>query len=65
MKKQVTLQFPTFQALWNFKNAIRPSFFEMSPGKCMLSCECSEKDIELAVKTYQAKVVETGNGVLH
>jgi len=57
MKKMITLQFKSPELLWNFRIAALIDFLEMDAAKCLLTCDCSAQQLELAVKTYKAIVV--------
>lgn len=59
MTKEVTLLFPTLNALLMFCVRLHVSNFEMNARECILTCECEECDIELAVIRYGARVVNT------
>lgn len=54
MKREVTLQFPSFEALWAFNLSIHSPFFEFNPRKKMLYCECTDDQINLALTRYRA-----------
>jgi hypothetical protein len=62
MKREVTLQFPTFEALWAFNVTIHSPFFELNPRKKMLFCECTDEQLNLALTRYHAtRVNSMGN----
>jgi hypothetical protein len=59
MKEQITLKFPSLLNLWAFKSAVNSICFELNPGNLTLICDCSKEHTELAIKKYNAIVVES------
>jgi len=59
--KKVTLLFPSKNALLLFQKSTHANYIAVDEEKNTLICECSQTDIRLAVKDYNAKIVESCN----
>jgi hypothetical protein len=57
-KTRASIQFTSLTNLWAFRMAIAVNVFEMNLSKIMITCECSNEDIELAINQYKGKLVE-------
>jgi hypothetical protein len=49
---------PSLENLWSFVNATELSFIEIHIQRAILSCTCSEIDVELAIGKFNAGVLE-------
>ena len=58
MKEQIMLQFPSMDSLWRFRFEVNANFFQMNPSKRTIICNCTKEHIELAIKKYNAKIVD-------
>jgi len=56
--QKVTLHFPSLLELMTFKRAIDMRQCEIIKPHLLLICALPEKEIELAKKSYKAKVVQ-------
>ena len=59
--EKVTLLFQNERDLLRFNQTIRPHYVEVNVRTLTLVCECTSEDIELAVKAFRGKVIETRN----
>jgi hypothetical protein len=55
--KKVTLHFKSIQQLWQFKQAINTQEVEVNFDQCTLTCHCDEKEVQLAIDRFNAKVL--------
>ena len=55
--KKVLLIFPSINDLWEFTQVSRCSSCEVKVDQKTLECQCSKKDIDLAVKKYKARAI--------
>jgi hypothetical protein len=53
----VFFQFPTIRDLWKFRVEVNSLMFEINFLHLTLICECTDADLDLAVKKYKAKVI--------
>jgi hypothetical protein len=60
---KVTLQFKNSKDLWEFKTTTGANCVQINTAECTLICDCSEADIELAIKEYNAVVRKEITGV--
>ena len=58
--KKVSFQFPDYPSLWSFKDKTRAIHVSIEPRKNRISGLFEPKEIEMAVKDYNA-VQHTGN----
>ena len=56
--KTITLLFQSFDDLWEFKQMTNTTNFQINTAQLMLTAEFNEAQIELAVSTFEAVVVE-------
>jgi hypothetical protein len=56
--KKTTLVFPTVQALWQFKASIQTNNVEIIISTKTLICECTERNVDLAISKFGAEVFE-------
>ena len=52
--KKITLQFSSLDDLWDFVLDSKLEFIEINIRKKLLVCQCSEKDVELAINRFNA-----------
>ena len=57
--KKITLVFPDIKKLWDFVTQSSLSFVEINLPKLTLSCSCTEADIDLAIRKFNAIQLET------
>lgn len=57
MRKVVTLQFTSIAALWLFKGEVHPNYFEVNVRLRIITCACSEKELNLAVNSFHATII--------
>jgi hypothetical protein len=62
MYQAVTLHFPSLEKLYGFNNETSPNNFEISTRALLLSCDCKDDHIQLAVTKYGATIVKQENG---
>lgn len=55
--KLVFFQFPTIRDLWKFRVEVNALMFEINFLRLTLICECTDADLDLAVKKYKAKII--------
>jgi len=55
--KMVTLQFPTAKKLWTFKMEIESNVSEVNLKERTITCECTDKHIQLAIEQFDAKLL--------
>ena len=55
---RVTLLFNDERDLKRFNTILDSPYIEMNPRELTISCECSQEDIDLAIKAFGAKVIE-------
>jgi hypothetical protein len=58
MKQLITYQFPTIQAMWAFKHEIHTNFYEMDARKRVLTCECTNDQMDLAIIKYNGHIIK-------
>ena len=58
MKQSVLLQFQSLEELLRFKSEAMANCYEISPGKLLLTCDCTKEHIDLAKTKYRATLVE-------
>ena len=56
-QKTTTLLFQTDQDLRRFYQTMKANYVEMNIRTRILVCDCNEKEIEIAVRQFNAKVV--------
>ena len=56
--KTITLQFPNHKILWSFAKTHVSSNLGINTINMTLTCNCCDSDIALAIKDFEAKVVE-------
>lgn len=61
--KNVTLQFPSNHNLWLFRKTIKLPSLRVNRVLITLTCACFADDINIAVTSYGAKIVETESPV--
>jgi hypothetical protein len=54
----VQLQFDSIQHLWQFKETMQLSNFELRPLEKMLYCQLSAAAVELAIRHFGARRIE-------
>lgn len=59
--KNVTLQFPSTHILWLFRRTMNLLSLQVNPALKRLRCECKVEDINIAVSTYGAEIIEINN----
>lgn len=57
--RNVTLQFPSTHILWLFRRTISLLSLQVNPTLRTLTCECYPEDINVAVSSYGAEIIET------
>ena len=57
-KKSVALQFADLRVLWSFSQKLTTKNLDIYTNTKTLECECTVKEINLAVSNYGAKVTE-------
>jgi hypothetical protein len=62
MKQTVTLHFPSLDDLYKFSKEVGPNNFEISIRALLLSCDCTDEHIKLAVTKYGATVIQQESG---
>lgn len=62
--KKITLLFPSTQELLLFKETTHANYIDINEEEKILVCECSQTDVRLAIKKYNAKVIATCNDEL-
>lgn len=61
--KNVTLQFPSARILWLFRRTINLLRLQVNPTLRTLTCECCAEDINIAISSYGAEIIETKSPV--
>jgi hypothetical protein len=56
--KTVTLRFPSFNVLWEFKLTTNTNNFKINTLQLTLTAEFNDTQIELAVSSFDAIIVE-------
>jgi len=56
--KTVTLRFPSFNVLWEFKLTTNTNNFNINSVQITLTAEFNDAQIQLAISTFEAVVVE-------
>ena len=56
MKKEVLLQFPSFDKIKGFMSEIRLISFGIIPSRNILRCNCSDEQVNIAIGKYEARV---------
>lgn len=59
----VTLQFPSSHILWLFRRTIKLVWLQVNPALRTLTCECCAEDINIAISSYGAEIIETKSPV--
>ena len=54
---KVTIEFASLFELWNFNQLLSSKARRVSFFKRLVTCECTESEIELAIQAFHAKVV--------
>jgi hypothetical protein len=62
MKQTVTLHFPSLDDLYKFSKEVGPNNFEISIRALLLSCDCTDEHIKLAITKYRAIIVKQESG---
>lgn len=57
--KKVTLSFKTQADLKRFHSLIGEAAFEFNISEMTITCKCDEREIELAVNAFNAKILAT------
>lgn len=57
MKQKVILQFSSIEALVAFSRQALLPYYELNSNSCILRCECTLEDIEIACSRYEARVI--------
>ena len=57
-KKSVALQFIDLRLLWSFSKNISTKNLDIYTNTRTLECECTLKEINLAVANYNAKIIK-------
>jgi hypothetical protein len=57
-KTNVSIRFTSLTNLWAFRREIDINLFEMNLSKLMITCECSEEEIQLAIEKYNGKLID-------
>lgn len=56
--KQTKLKFHSLMELWAFKMLINLSNVEINVADCILICACSDEQIQIAIESFRAEIVE-------
>jgi hypothetical protein len=56
--KNVTLKFPSTQILWLFRRTISLTSLQVNPALRTLTCACNVEDINAAISSFGAEIVE-------
>lgn len=56
--KQTKLRFHSVMELWAFKTLINAANVEINIEGCTLVCVCSDEQVQIAIKSFSAEVVE-------
>ena len=56
--KNVTLKFPSTHILWLFRRTINLAWLQVDPALRTLTCACNVEDINVALSSYGAEIVE-------
>ena len=59
--ERVTLLFKDERDLRRFHAILDSNYIELNARELTLTCECSKEDIELAVKAFDAKLIDKSN----
>ena len=59
--KRVTLIFNSIESLRKFEKIIKAGFLVINLKRKTIICECTEAEIDLAVKDLEARIAEQGN----
>lgn len=57
-KTKVSIQFTSLTKLWEFRMAIDANVFEMNMTQIAITCDCSNEQIEMAVKVFNGRLLE-------
>jgi len=57
--EMVTLQFNTAKKLWTFRLEIEAQDLKVDLKQRTLTCQCSPKDIKLAIEQFDARLLAT------
>ncbi len=57
-QKGIALRFPDMYKLWQYAQKLTSKSFEVNTHTNTLICDCSEKEINLAITVYGAKILE-------
>lgn len=55
---RVTLQFPDLHLLWSFAQTLKSHNLEIDTAVAVLTCDCSKENINEAIISYKATVVD-------
>jgi len=55
---RVSLQFPNLHLLWSFVQTLKSNNLEIDTQTAVLTCSCSEENINNAVIKYKAALIE-------
>jgi hypothetical protein len=58
MKDDVTLKFPSTHILWMFRRTLKLVSLQVNSALRTLTCACNSEDINVAVSSYGAEIVE-------
>ena len=56
--KRISLKFPTLHLLWSFAQTLESHKLEINTQSIILTCNCSEENINEALLRYKALLVE-------
>jgi hypothetical protein len=56
--KNVTLKFPSTHILWLFRRTLSLAWLQVNPALKTLTCACNVEDINVAISSYGAEIVE-------
>ena len=56
--KKITLLFQSHDDLWQFVKLAKPAFIQIKFNQKTLICSCNTGDVEMAIKKFNAKVIE-------
>jgi hypothetical protein len=61
--KRVTLKFPTLFLLWSFAQTLTSHSVEINTRERILICDCTEENIEEALKNFKARIIEVSKEI--
>ena len=57
MENGIMIKFRSLDELWSFRIETLIDFIEMDRESCTLTCRCFQRQLQVAVKKYGARVV--------